>query len=626
MSAKQHAPGNDPALTAGFGPTGALRQAVGTHGRVHIDRPLPFLVLNRADADDGPSLARRIALTSPAYLTWQGPAGDAAAMQALKTVLAEQGRHFGQLLLISLYDLPRPEAAAEDAPQLPDFEARIGASKDRLAQATATALAEAMAKVEIDLRQCVVAAIPAARMEPGIARILAGHPDCAHLSLGLPRIAFAPGGRGFYPQLFHDLAVATFDALLRSACAFMAKAELGAPRHYRMLGRSAFIDAARSVDAKLNRICRDFDFLMSVSPINTTEAFEHFRAGKWRKPPDFRYRPLTVDPVEAKRALYRIDLKGVEDPTLETLFAEKRQEIDHQLTMLEARNSPRFRFASLMLYEPVDSALREAACDILADDTPAPSAEDGQADCHAVADAAQNMIDRYRARDPAFRVNVELRDDIAAGMMVSSDNLYISTATCMPQHRVEPLLHHEVGVHLLTFINGSEQGLTIFKRGLAGYEGIQEGLGVFAEWAAGGLSRARLRLLAARVLAVHAMTDGAAFDEVFRLLRAEHGFTPKTAFLVTARVFRSGGFAKDAIYLRGFKAVLDLLAAGKSLDPYWYGKIDARHVVVVEELAERGILRKPAVAPEFLASEVATARIARLKQNLSFSALLDGAA
>jgi uncharacterized protein (TIGR02421 family) len=394
-----------------------------------------------------------------------------------------------------------------------------------------------------------------------------------------------------------------------------------------MLGRSAFVDAARSVDAKLNRICRGFDFLLSVSPINTTQAFNQFRDGKWRRPPDFQYRPLTVDPVEAKRALYRIELKGVEDPTLETLFAEKRQEIDHQLTMLELRNSPRFRFASLMLYEPVDSALRDAATEILAADTPAAAAEDdGPADCHVVADAAQQMIERYAARGPGFAVKVELRDDIAAGMMVSSDNLYISTATRMPRHRVDPLLQHEVGIHLLTFVNGAAQGLNIFKRGLAGYEGFQEGLGVFAEWAVGGLTHARLRLLAARVLAVDAMTDGGGFTEVFQLLRREHGFTARTAFLVTARVFRSGGLAKDAIYLRGFKTVLDLLADGQSLDPYWYGKIDARHVGVVVELAERGLLRKPALAPEFLSSEVAAARIAGLRKKLPFSSLMAGAA
>jgi uncharacterized protein (TIGR02421 family) len=317
-----------------------------------------------------------------------------------------------------------------------------------------------------------------------------------------------------------------------------------------------------------------------------------------------------------------MDLKAVEDPVLETLFSEKRQEVDHQLTMLEARNTPRFRFASLMLYEPVDSALRETAAQILAADLAVPPPPGGTADCHAVADAAQTMVERYAARDPAFDVSVELRDDIAAGMMVSGRHLYVSTATAMPAHRVVPLLHHEVGVHLLTYVNGSKQGLGIFKRGLAGYEGVQEGLGVFAEWVVGGLTRARLRLLAARVVAVDAMIDGGGFVDIFRILRREHGFSGQTAFLIAARVFRGGGFAKDAIYLRGFKSVLDMLAAGQSLDPFWYGKIDARHLGVVAELAERGILHQPALVPEFLAAADVTARIAAFRHHPSYSSLL----
>ena len=44
---------------------------------------------------------------------------------------------------------------------------------------------------------------------------------------------------------------------------------------------------------------------------------------------------------------------------------------------------------------------------------------------------------------------------------------------------------------------------------------------------------------------------------------ASTGFGTRMAFNVTARVYRSGGFSKDAIYLRGFKQVLDLLAVGK---------------------------------------------------------------
>lgn len=622
MSAPLRLIGKAPAFEAAFGPTGALRQDFGEHGRVHIDRALPFIVLHRADPDEIDGLARRVALTSPAYAVWSGPADDAAAVATLDVVIAEQRKRFGHMLAIIVDDLPRPPPAAEDTQELPAFRAEIGAQADAFSERAAGALGAAMEKIEIDLRRCEVAKSTKPQTAKTVLDLIADQPDCALVSVSLPRIYETHGGKGTYPQLFHDLSVATFDALLKAACVFMTEAGLDPPTHYRALGRSAFIDAAKSVDAKLDRVCRSFDFLLSVSPINTTQAFDRFRTDKWTKAPDFRYRPLTVDPATAKRALYRIDLNTVEDPVLEALFSEKRQEIDQQLTLLEARNTPRFRYASLMLYEPVDTSLRETAEQILTADLPCPPGPDDTADCHAVEAAARTMIARYGAGDPAFDVNIELRDDIAAGMMVSGRNLYISNATSMPMHRVMPLLHHEVGVHLLTFINGSKQGLAIFKRGLAGYEGVQEGLGVFAEWAVGGLTRARLRLLAGRVIAVDTMTDGADFIEVFGILRREYGFSAKTAYLITARVFRGGGFAKDAIYLRGFKTVLDMLAAGQALDPFWFGKIDTRHLGIVNELAERGILHRPALVPEFLASANVAARIAAFRANPSYSSLL----
>lgn len=622
MSARLKAVDPAPAFAANFGPNGALREKVGGEGRVHVDRALPFIVFHRADPREKISLAARVALSSPAYVIWPGPADDVAALVALDAVLDEAHRHFSRTLMVAVYDLPRPVLKAEDAPELPRFVVEIGASADRHAKTAARDLAAAMGAIEIDLRQCQTRMLPTWAAPRLIARLVDGRDDISLLSIGLPRIHEAPGGRASYPQVFHDLAIETFDALLKAACSFMTGARLSTPRHHRGLGRSTFIDAAKSVDAKLDRICRSFDFLLSVSPINTTQQLEQFRADRWDKQPAFRYRPLTVDPAEAKRALYRIDLKAVEDPVLETLFSEKRLEIDQQLTMLEARNSPRFRFASLMLYEPVDSALHDAATDILAANLTGPKLSKGRADCHAVARAARTMVARYAARDPAFDVAVTLRDDLAAGMMVSGCNLYVSTATEMPAGRVEPLLHHEVGVHLLTFVNGSKQGLTIFKRGLAGYEGIQEGLGVFAEWAVGGLTRARLRLLAARVLAVAAMADGADFVAVFRLLRDDHGFSAETAYLIAARVFRSGGLTKDAIYLRGFKNILDAVAVGEPLDFYWYGKIDRRHLAIVGELAERGILHKPTLMPEFFDDPLVATRIAAFRQRPSYAALL----
>ena len=94
----------------------------------------------------------------------------------------------------------------------------------------------------------------------------------------------------------------------------------------------------------------------------------------------------------------------------------------------------------------------------------------------------------------------------------------IASSTSMLRSRLDALLSHEVSVHLLTYFNGAAQGLTVFRTGLAHYEGVQEGLGVFAEWAVGGLSAPRMRLLAGRVMAVDAMLDGAGFVDVYRML------------------------------------------------------------------------------------------------------------
>lgn len=605
-----------------FSESGALRSDFGTHGRIHIDRPLPFVVVHRFDPDVIASLALQIGVTSPAYVIW--PAiDDAEAAAMLEGVMEEERKHFPTYLIIELTDLPRAAAKAGDVPHLAPFEARIAASSDPPAQAAAKTLRKALEEIEVDLRHCKVGAIEPLNGAPAASRIDQNHTNCGMISLALPHIHIMPEGHDIYPQIFHDLQVAIFDALLKAACAFMESGKLRPPVHYRVLGRSSFVDAARSADDKLNQICARYDFLMAVSPINGSEARERFAASGYEKPPEFRYRPLTVDPDEAKRALYKIDLKKVEDPLIESLFSEKRHEIDHQLTMLACRNSDRFRYASLMLYEPVSSALLDTARDILSSKSRAGGARgDPAADCHDVAIAAREMAARYQAQDPAFDVTIEIREDVTAGMLVSGNRLYISHDILVPAHRLEPLLNHEIGIHLLTYINGSKQGLQIFKRGLAGYEGVQEGLGVFAEWAVGGLTCARLRLLAGRVVAVQAMTDGATFIDVFRLMRHTHGFSAAGAFNLTTRVFRSGGFAKDAIYLRGFKTILDLLAEGRSLEPYWYGKIAPQHANAVEELSARGILASPASRPEFLRDKICSERIEAFRLSPSFANLV----
>jgi hypothetical protein len=122
-----------------------------------------------------------------------------------------------------------------------------------------------------------------------------------------------------------------------------------------------------------------------------------------------------------------------------------------------------------------------------------------------------------------------------------------------------------------------------------------------------------MRLLAGRVVAVHAMLDGAEFVDVYRSLVNDHALPRKSAFDITTRVFRSGGFAKDLIYLKGFQDVIELVAQGGSLDPFWIGKVARNHLEAIEELIQRNLVRPPSLKPEFLERDDVAHRIARLR-------------
>jgi hypothetical protein len=84
----------------------------------------------------------------------------------------------------------------------------------------------------------------------------------------------------------------------------------------------------------------------------------------------------------------------------------------------------------------------------------------------------------------------------------------------------------------------------------------------------------------------------------------------------------SGGLAKDAIYLEGFRAVIDHVAGGGSLMPFWLGKIAGSDVPAMEELLQRGLVHAPLFMPEYLSRPNVQHRIQRLKTGIGLDQLL----
>jgi uncharacterized protein (TIGR02421 family) len=351
-----------------------------------------------------------------------------------------------------------------------------------------------------------------------------------------------------------------------------------------------------------------------VTPVNIEASWSRFRRWGFDRLPQFIYRPRPIDPALVKRRLFKIPIERVEDPTLEQLFREKQEELDCQLSMLMNRDTRRFLYGSLQLYGDLDAELVQTANRILSGLPPRGNeVSRGTLNAQQFAERARREVAHYRKKSGDFKTSVQVRDDIYSGLMVSSGNLLIGKNTRVPPHRVEALLNHEIGTHSLTYHNGRAQPFHQLHVGLAGYEELQEGLAVLAEYLVGGLTTPRLRLLAARVVTAHALVEGATFADAFKLLHEEHGFSQRTSFTVAMRIFRGGGLTKDAVYLRGLLRLLSHLRQGKDIEPLYIGKIAAHHLPLISELRWRRVLKAPPILPRFLDRPECRAKIERLR-------------
>ena len=371
-------------------------------------------------------------------------------------------------------------------------------------------------------------------------------------------------------------------------------------------------------------ISNKFDFLLLLTPVNVEYAWTKFKNKQFDHDPVFFYRPRPVDTAILKRKLYEIPIERVEDPTLAYLFHEKRTELDRQLTMLDDRETPQFLYSSLQLFGNISDNLFNLSKNIL-QVLPARSRElskSGYLNAEEFADIAFNEIEYYKQFYPSLSSRIQIRDDVV-GLMVSRGNLLISRNIKIPISRSEALIQHEVGTHVVTYFNGLSQPFKQLYSGLAGYEELQEGLAVLSEYFVDGLSRPRLRLLAGRVIAARCIIDGASFIDTFREMNLTYGFDQWTAFTLTARIYRSGGFTKDIVYLRGLVNLLNYLKKDGILEPLFVGKIAIDHIPIIQELQLRKVLHPAPLYPRYFKNAQIKNKLNLLRNGLTVLNLIE---
>ncbi len=602
-----------------LGDDNRIRRNVPGDGRLRIDRALPFLCVYRRPESESDHGTAELVTTEASYLfSSADPAIHNELARICEAVRDVCLQRFSAFLVIELWSEDLSTEFGHSSHLLhPAFKIVTGEVEG--IKATVDALSKSLSEVHFTEH---FASVSRERVDvvspPGIPPLLVSSgalaENCFVIGLAIHPVYRSPDGATLFPMVLQRLRRQLAIAVRKALFVFTGDACDEPPGHYHALGPTALVKAVPLVDQQLCDVSTAFDYLMQITPVNLDAAWREFREEKFRTAPTFHYRPLPRNPAELKKQLFSVPIDRIEDPTLADLFWEKQGELDLQISSLRDIGTERFLYGSLQLYGEVEPELLELAEQLLAavstgetiGDEDGAEAETARFGCDELCERVQEEIAAYRARNDDFHATVQRCSDIASGIMVSGDTVFVSNSVNVPESRIDGLIHHEIGTHLLTWFNGRRQPFQQLYAGLAGYEAFQEGIAVLAEYLVEGLTATRIRTLAARVVAAHMLVSGRSFVETFEFLLAE-GFSQRSAFQVAARIWRGGGTTKDAIYLRGLREVLDFVACRPKSDVnLWYvGKIAASHVPAVTDLMRRDIIKPPALLPRYLETEKA---------------------
>ena len=607
-----------------------VRRKLPLWGRVHIDRQLPFLCVYRKPKGRTDTGTQKLLFGEASYVTASGSASFYPGVHKLIKQIAEtQTKYFGRMLIVEIWtgyenDESQKQEAQESKPLF-----TIHATSNKDIRSIAEEFESSLKHIKLQKKNVEavikdVDSVAPAGLKPLFTLKELKKYDIDFIGLEINPIYRNKKTGTVYPLILRILHRSLARVLKQNFFKYSKHyTQLKAP-HFLSMGRRAVVKSLWEIDDKLADVSNAFSMLLAVTPINTDAAFVAFKRSKFQSIPKFKYSPIPVDPSLLKRALHNIPLERIEDPVLSFIFRQQLDDIDRRLTLLTDRNTSKFLYGSMQIFGGVKNWIFDISVELLRTLPPKirKDLKQGIVSAEEFVLFAEDEIQYYKNLDENFNASVEIKDNLN-GLMVSKGKLLVGTNAHIPRSRVKALIQHEIGTHLLTYYNGKAQPFKQLYVGLASYDELQEGLAVLSEFLVGGLNGSRMRLLAARVVAVRRLIDGATFVDIFRELHSVFGFDTKTAFTITMRVCRGGGLTKDATYLKGLLRLMKYLKEGGDFNTLYIGKFNSDHIPFINELKYRKILKPAHVLPRYIDDISFQEKLLRLRDGINLQDLIE---
>jgi len=342
------------------------------------------------------------------------------------------------------------------------------------------------------------------------------------------------------------------------------------------------------IDTYIDSLVKRIELLSYVNPTNIEEEKSRFFASKYLSDPIFTYPKLDFDKFKLHREFFSQGLESIEDDELKNLYEEIIYFYSGLIRCIETvGEGKKFYYNSLHSFgTPTEQDVENAKFILHFEEEekdavifePKYSAKESEA------------LFRSFSQQYDFSYSIEFSSRMGAIAMVLNNlkTLVINENHTFSENELAVLTNHEIGVHMVTTMNGLLHPLKIFSHGFPNNVESQEGLAVFSEYMSNSLTIRRLKELAYRVLAVDSLAKGYSFSKTFRLLHNTYDLERETAFYITVRAHRGGGFTKDYLYLTGLKKVYDYYKEGHDLNLLLTGKVSLDYIDMIKDMIEKG--------------------------------------
>ena len=332
------------------------------------------------------------------------------------------------------------------------------------------------------------------------------------------------------------------------------------------------------IDHQIDVLVKKIEMLNYVNPINIEKEKKKFYKSKYLKEPKFKYPKRDFDKFSLHKEFFALTIDDIEDEKLRDFYEDIIYFYSGLIQCIETiGKGKRFYYNSLRSFGTPTEQDVENAKFILHFES-----EDDKSEIFKPKYSATESHQFFREYSKNYDFSYSIKNSKTMGAIAMVSNsiqaLVLNENHVFSENQINILTNHEIGVHMVTTMNGMLHPLKVFSHGFPNNEETQEGLAVFSEYMSGNLTVKRLRELAYRVLAVDSLAKGYSFSRTFRMLHNGYDLKKDEAFYISVRAHRGGGFTKDYLYLTGLKKIYDYHQKGKDLSLLLTGKVSLEYV------------------------------------------------